>query len=576
MEMGDLSMAKYSFSPALNRLKNSLPEHRKPEMIANIRRNWFFPFSAMGLFCLNARINLGFFLGIPIAFLAALLVISQIPSLLEWEKKCHAGLRILSFLTAAGICWGEKVAFCRGWLLSPKTLEMKERIPMLLDIINVLSILAAVIGVCFAYFCVLAFWKKFLKVLSESKIFSGIGAAEWVIYGILALAAIGWMVFAFAQTKAFYETELTDSIICGAIYTSDSPLLVQDNSYLTLTNPENDIRQPLFAVFAAPFIGLPYLIGRLINASTTVEAILMNGVQVLMLFAAHLMLSRMMKLDMRKRVCFMLLVSCTYPQMLFSLMMEQYIVSYFWLAFCMYLMAEKRDSCVFALYGAGGTLLTSMALVPFSSKGSPLRSFKMWFLDMLRFCFGFVALMLFFCRFDVIFNLVSKLSLYSALSGHELTFLEKLYQYTAFLHDCLLCPDAGIKVASATHISWQLNEAAGINLTGIALLALAVFSAVWNWDKMSSRFAALWIGLSTLVLLIMGWGTTENGLVLYALYFGWALWLLLFQLAEKIESKLNVRFLLPALSVCGVVALAAANVPSMIEMVKFAIQYYPT
>ena len=574
-------MSKFSLTPTLKQqyhsfLLDCFPVHEKRQMIVNIRKNWFFPLSSMGIFCLNARINLGYFLGIPIAFLAAIILISQIPSLADWRKENPLSLRVVSFLTAVGICWGEKVMFCRGWLLSPKTVAFKERIPMLMEMINILSILAAVVGLCFVYFCVLAFWKKFLSILSESQVFGNISPAEWIVYGVLLLTTLGWMVYSFAQTKAFYETELTEGIICGAIYTSDSPLLVQDNCYLSLTNPENDIRQPLFAVFAAPFIGIPYLLGRVTGGSTTVEAILMNSAQVVMLFAANIILAQLMRLTARRRICFVLLLTCTYPQMLFTLMMEQYIVAYFWMVFCMYLISEGQEARSFALCGAGGTLITSMILMPLTSKELPSKRFRSWLSDMIRLGLEFVAMLLFFCRFDVIFNLAKKISFFSDLSGHELTFMNKLNQYIAFIHDCILAPNAGIKVASPTHISWQLSEVTDINLIGIALLILTVISAIWNRNKKSSIFASVWVGLSAMVLLVLGWGTTENGLILYSLYFGWAFFVLLFQLAEKIEDKLNVKFIIPALSICCAVALVVINFPSIVEMVDFAVQYYPT
>ena len=115
----------------LRLFKNGLPEGRKPEMLANLKRNWYFPISALAVFCLNARFNIGYFLGIPIAFLAAALIASQVPSLKNWEKANPKALRIFSFLTAIGICWDHKVAFCSGWAISPKALALTERFPML-------------------------------------------------------------------------------------------------------------------------------------------------------------------------------------------------------------------------------------------------------------------------------------------------------------------------------------------------------------------------------------------------------------------------------------------------------------
>lgn len=555
-------------------LMAKLPERRKSAIIANLKKNWYFPLSAMGFFFINVRLNLGYFLGIPIAFIAAIIISSQIPSIWAYGKKKPIWLQVVSILTAAGICWGELDAFIEALLLSPKSQALLAQYPMLLDLSKIGSILAAVDAVFFVYFFALLFWEKMLKIVSASGLFGGVTTTEWIAYGLLIVLALGMMTAVFMQTEAFYETEFTVGIVCGAIYTGDSPLLVKENAYLSLTNPENDLRQPLFAAFAAPFIGIPYLIGKLIGADATGLAILMNSVQIVMLFAAHFMLAKMMKLDSIKRICFMLLASLTYPHMLFSLMMEQYIVAYFWVAFCMYLILEEQPNRM-AFYGAGGTLITSMVLLPLMPRKPPVKCFREWFMEMVRYGVGFVALMLVFCRFDVIFNLTQKISLYSYLSGYEITLMDKVFQYTEFIRDCIAAPNAGVDPTAWGHISWQLNKPTGINFIGVAILLLAVVSAIWNREKKSSLIAIGWVGFSAVILLLLGWGTTENGLVLYTLYFGWAFLMLLFQLVEKLESKLNTRFILPALSICAAVALAIINISSIKEMVHFAISYFP-
>jgi hypothetical protein len=73
----------------------------------------------------------------------------------------------------------------------------------------------------------------------------------------------------------------------------------------------------------------------------------------------------------------------------------------------------------------------------------------------------------------------------------------------------------------------------------------------------------------------LGSGTKENGLILYALYFGWAFLVLLFLLVEKIENKLNIKFLIPVVTMVTVIALLVINIPAILEMVNFAITYYP-
>ena len=394
---------------------------------------------------------------------------------------------------------------------------------------------------------------------------------EWTIYTFLIVVSICFMTFSFFQSQAFYGTELSYDII----YTSDSPSLVKGNVYLALTHTENDLRQPLFAVFAAPFVGIPYLFGKLLGVSASVQAMLVNMVQVIMLFAANFMLAKMMKLNPVKRVCFMILTSCTYTHLLFTLMMEQYIIAYFWLILCIYLISENRRPDRITLWGAGGTLLTSMVLLPFMSDKNPIKNFREWFADMVKFGLEFVAVMLVFCRFDVIFNLTSRIAFLGGFTGKNLTLTEKLYQYISFISSCFIAPDAGVNTTAVDHISWQLSPVTSINFIGIVILVLVIVSAILNKDKKSSLLSAGWIVFSVFMLLGLGWGTKENGLILYALYFGWAFLVLLFQLVEKIEDKLNVKFLVPVFGIGCAIALAVVNIPAIMEMVNFAITYFP-
>lgn len=558
-------------SLSIRSMQERLPVQDKAEIKANLKRNWYFPISAMAFFCLSATLTLGYLIGLLLAFVIAIIISTQISSILGQVKKSNIAFKALSIATAVGICFAGQESFYADWSVSSKAQALEAMLPITIDIPGTISVFGAVAAIPFVYFCVLLFWNCIERVLRESRIFSEIKTAEWIVYGILLIAMLGYMVFSFAQSQAFYGTELSFDII----YTSDSPSLVKGNVYLALTHPENDLRQPLFAVFAGPFVGIPYLLARVIGASATVQATLMNSAQLLMLFAANFILAKMLKLDCVKRICFMLLTSCTYTQLLFTLMMEQYIVAYFWLIFCLYLIAENQQPERIALWGAGGTLLTSMILLPFMSAKSPIKDFKAWVMDMVKYGLEFVALMLVCCRFDVIFNLMSRISFLSGFTGKTVTFADKIYQYTDFICNCFIAPSAGVNTTAFDHISWQLNPATGINFTGILILILVVISAIWNRDKKSSLLAVGWVGFSVIMLLGLGWGTKENGLILYALYFGWAFLVLLFQLIEKVESKLNIKFLVPVVTMIAVAALLTINIPAIMEMVNFAITYYP-
>lgn len=552
-------------------LKSKLPEQKTSEIAANLKRNWYFPISAMAFFCLYSSPTFECLMGLLIALTASLVVTSQIPSFWACVKNARIGIKVVSLLTALGICWAGQTTFDANWCMSSKVHAVESILPIPIDIVAVIGTLGAAVAVYFIYFCVLAFWEEMMKIISEYDIFGGTLTTERMVYLILMIASLALVVTSFAQTEAFYGTEYYVDII----YTSDSPSLVKGNVYLTLNHVENDLRQPLFAVFAAPFVGIPFLLGKLSGASASVQAMLVNMAQVVMLFAANFMLTKMMKLSSVKRVCFMLLTSCTYTHLLFILMMEQYIVAYFWLVFCVYLICENHRPGRIALWGAGGTLLTSMVLLPFMSDKNPIRSFKAWFADMVKYGLEFVAVMLAFCRFDVILNLSAKTSSLIKFTGRNLTLMDKIYQYSAFISNCFVAPDADVNTTVVDHISWQLTPVTSISFIGVAILLLVIVSAILNRNKRSSLFAAGWVAFSGVMLLVLGWGTAENGLILYALYFGWPFLVLLFQMIERIEDKLNMRFLVPVFSIGCAFVLAAFNIPAVIEMVNFAITYFP-
>lgn len=548
-----------------------LPAPDKDVIKSSLKQNWYFPISALAFFSLARNFNFGYIIGLGIAFLIAFLVASRIPSIISYIKKHTRMLRLLSSATAIGICLAGQEIFYTRWSIASTIQAIEAKLPFSVDVSGVISIFGAVVALPFVYFCVLMFWDSIINALKESSILSETKNTEWIIYGVLLIASLSFMMIVFIQSQAFYGTQHSYDII----YTSDSPDLVKGNVYLALTHYENDLRQPLFAVFASPFMGIPYLAARLIGASATVRAVLLNSVQVIMLFMANFMLAKAMKLNLLKRICFMILTSCTYTQLLFTLMMEQYIIAYFWLVFCIYLIVEKQQLARVALWGAGGTMLTSMVLLPFMSKKSPIKDFKSWFMDMIKYGFEFVALMLAFCRFDVFFNLISKISPLSKFTGNTITAQDKIYQYFEFIKNCIFAPSAGINITAHDYTSWQMNTTTSLNKIGILILALAVISAIMNRDKKSSLLAVAWVMFSAVMLLGIGWGTKENGLILYALYFGWAFLVLVFQLIEKIENKLNVRFIIPAFTFCLVIVFLVINIPAIMDLVNFATTYYP-
>ena len=546
------------FSKTIKLIKEKIPVHNINEIKKNLKNNWYFPFSAVSFFYLNKTITEGYTHGILITFILTIIISSQIPSIDDLTKNNNKSLKLFSVLSAIGICLENQITFYPGWNINYNFQ------------FTLTKILFVILSIPFLYFFILQFWNNIIKIIKENKIFKDIKKLEWIIYSILLIISILYMAFAFSKSQAFYGTNYDYDII----YTSDSTTLIKDNSYLSLTHPENDIRQPLFAVFSAPFVSIIYLITYFLKTSMTVQTILINIIQILLLFITNFLLTKILNLNSTKRICFMVLSSFTYTQLLFTLVMEQYIIAYFWLILCIFLIVNKKSNNSFALIGASGTLLTTMILFPLMSNKSPIKQFKLWFIDMFKHALNFIGLFLLFCRFDIIVTLVSRLTFLSSFTGKYISLTNRIYQYTEFIKNCFIAPNASTSNIYE-HISWQLNPITKVSTIGIIILLIVIISVFINRKNKSSLLAAGWIVFSIIMLLILGWGTQENGLILYSLYFGWAYFVLIFQLIEKIENKLKVKFLIPLTTIITSILLLIINVPAIIELIKFAITNYP-
>ncbi|MBR0464282.1 MAG: hypothetical protein IJJ23_07845 [Clostridia bacterium] len=453
-----------------------------------------------------------------------------------------------------------------------------ERVTDIVKGMNYSDLIMTLIGICiailsmpFVFFCLVVFWNSLISVFRKSHFLSGISTTEWIVYSIILLTTMLFMTLIFSKTNAFYGTQY----YYDTIYTSDSMSLVKGNAYLSLRHQENDLRQPLFAIFSAPFSGFPYLFGKLVGKSEAIQAISLNCTQIILLFVSQLILAKTISLSPQKRICFVTLSSATYTYMLFTLMMEQYVVAYFWLILCIHqiILNDKPDRI--ALWGASGTLLTSSILI-FKMPSCKLKEDrKRWIRELFNYGFEFVLLIALFCRADVLLSAISRITSLSRFGGGGVSIFQRQLQYIEFVHNIFCAPKADVNLTDFGHISWQLLSVKALNLVGVIILLLAIFSGIVNRENKSSRIAGNWIVFSYLILSLLGWGTKENGLILYSLYFGWAFYVLLFQLFEKIEKKLSTCFIVPLVSLTGFIILVSINAPAIIEMVNFAIENYP-
>ena len=554
-----------------------LPQPKWRGMGTNLLKNWYFPFSALAYFLVEVRGASEYGvtgITLTLSFLMMLAVAAQTSELWQTTRLLPWYGQLWAMLSAAGACWHCYAFGYASFTESPALQSLLTTIDSGADFPRVLAVCCALAGFPFVYIGISYLWSELCRLAKKLTLFSGLTVAERLLYAIIALALVVFAAMAFYASNGFYSASNEGYDI---VYTADTDSLFNNMAYLSLTFVENDLRQPLFAVFSAPFAGVPYLLTQLFRFSPSTEAVLLNTIQILMMVTGNLLLTRLVAQTPLKRICFMVTLSVTYTTLLNVLMLEQYVTAYFWLMLSVGLICTRQKEEHLGFYGAVSALLTNVALLPWMSTHSPHSSFKGWLGDMLRLSISFIVLLLAFARFDVIYSVIAKLASLFKFTGGSWPLFDRFKQYFSFVHDCFVSPAAHVSqgVAPDGILSWRLDPVQTLNIAGVVLFILTMIAAWFNRDKLLSRFAIYWVAFSVVLLALIGWGTWETGLVLYSLYFGWAFFVLLFQLIDKIDDARHAHWLLPACSLVATALMLWLNIPGIQALLDYCITYFP-
>jgi len=384
-----------------------------------------------------------------------------------------------------------------------------------------------------------------------------------LIGSLLAMAAI---IVVYGKSTAFYGGGSPYDIV----YTTDSGNLMDTNSFFYINAYENDIRQPLFAVFSMPFAVTAMLISKLLFFVPHAYPVALACVQAILLFFGYTLLARVLELTGADRVLFLLLLAAAYPTLLFLFTIEQYVFSVFWIFVLLYAWYEQRGNRAMLLAAATGSLLTSGVLFPllFEEKGAKKR-----FHSILKAGLAFLAVFIIFARVPLLNRALQNARDIASFAGETVLFRDRAMQFFAFVSACFAQPAAAADLTTYAHASYQLLPATGIQWFGLVIFLLAAVSAVLQRREKNLRVFSLWAAFSVLLLLVVGWGSSENGMVLYTLYFFWAYAALLYTLLLRVCRRQNV--LRYAVAAAGICAMICINTLGLLDLFRFAIQYYP-
>lgn len=354
------------------------------------------------------------------------------------------------------------------------------------------------------------------------------------------------------------------------IYTSDSGTLTYGDAFLNVSYVENDIRQPLFGIFSLPFSIVGKIIAEILFfiPKNYEYASAMTFIQFILLSISTILISRMLKLKESEKKYFYLLVSISFPYMLFSIVLEQYVIGLFYLILTCYYFYENKIRPNYFYVGAVGTMLTSGIVFPLISE---IKNLKKYIIDTVKCFFAFLSVLIVSGQFPQIFlisdNFRSLTSAFAKKSG----FIDKIYQFINFVKGIIMAPKGGKIVEIFNHPSYQLTDVKNVAIIGVIVLLIVILGYILNRKNKFANFCMLWVIFSSIILLFIGWGTAENGLILYSLYFAFA-YLSLFYLFFRRVIKNDRIFEIFMIFLCLVIF--ACNIKELINIFSFAIKYY--
>ncbi|MBD5554231.1 MAG: hypothetical protein HDQ95_02470 [Roseburia sp.] len=384
---------------------------------------------------------------------------------------------------------------------------------------------------------------------------------------VMATAAAVVIPFLYLHTTVWYHAVWEDMPqLYDVIYTTDSTEIYMTDSFTKILTGPNDIRQPLFGLFALPAGLCGKLVAAVFFFVPDSYAIAMGMIQQFLLSVSMVMLMRILKLEGTERIWFLLPAGCSYAYLLHGLLLEQYVIAYFYVILVLYVY-KKSDRLNFAYYGAVSTLLTSGVLFPLISKG---REWKKWLCDRVK-CLIIYAQIVILCgQLPQFLNMKEEIAGLMNFSGEKVTWTDKWIQFTHFLSGMFWAPDGVITVQYGP--CYRIAEQAAVSYVGIAILVCALCGFALSYREWISKAAVLWLAFSVIVLFAVGWGTAENGLILYALYFAWAYLILLYQFLKNVLRK--PALLRAALCIVALM-MAMRNVYELIQIYRFGIGNYP-
>ncbi len=387
---------------------------------------------------------------------------------------------------------------------------------------------------------------------------------------LLVITIIGFIasLILYNKTTIFYNAHNEKTpILYDVIYSTDSAAIYNHDAYLNINMEENDIRQPFFAIFALPFALVAYVLKTIFSFIPNAYAVFLNTIQISLLAFTVYMITKILNLNKKDSILYFIFTYVTFGLILYSFVMEQYIFALFYLILTIYIYTFDLLETNYFYISSVGTLLTSGIIFPLISK---FKSLKTWTKNVLKCFIAFIFTSVVSGQLHLIINSKDGIITLLRFGGKNIPFINRLKQFLYFVRSIFLAP-SGIIIKGPSQISYRLPQIETISIIGIIILVLVLISFILNRKNKMAIISFCWVIFSFVILCLVGWGTLENGLILYTLYFSWAYIILIYLLIDKLIKNARLKYII---IITLSLILLYFNLKEFINIIKFGLTYY--
>ncbi len=411
---------------------------------------------------------------------------------------------------------------------------------------------------------------------------------RWVMHLFVGMSTLSTIVVNFF-TNIFYQSDKVFSLDTGdQLYQG-----IINNTHTIYTG----VRHIGESVMTAPLGAITTPLHSLFWFIPNGQYILTLAVFSLLIAVSSILIVRMLSVGNRlQRISFHILYLLSLPALLFSSMFEQYVPGVFLIILCIFFLwtAQKPRKSVnykvipkkqHTTIAAASLVLSGMGVLT-SLAGGVLFLRKSLKLTMQN--IGLIALIFAF------FVLMSGQLLTVAFGYQEYTHLqsfmslglqERINIYSHFVINTIVNTSmsfgevsygSGIGIIDSQHIIATFNPYGALLF---CLMATGIGIGIYK-KQLVAYASALWIGLSIVVLVVFGWGASNNESTLYTYYFSFAFIVGLYSctlaLLELIRKHFKVDTKnLSIVLLCLVILIASLNIFQYARIVRFGTIHYP-